>query len=87
MISFYHERVQRDITCSDPSIACSRPLDSRVREIEKARNGWETGQRCPATAPFSQIVRSYFRAPFTYALSLLSESLEQANPSTNVISK
>ena len=87
MISFYHECVQQDITCSDPSIVCSRPQDSRISEIEKVRNGWETKERFPATAPFSQIARSYFRAPFTYASSLLSESLKQANPSNIVISK
>ena len=87
LISFYHECVHRDITCSDPSIACSGLRDSRVCDIEKARNGCETGERFPATAPFRQIARSYFRAPFTYASSLLFESLEQANPSTIVISK
>ena len=36
----------------------------------------------PATAPFSQITRSYFRVPFTYASSLL-ESLEQATSNAN----
>ena len=41
-------------------VACSRPSESRVREIEKV---W---------------TRKYFRVPFTFASSTLSESLEQA---------
>ena len=41
-------------------VACSRPWESRVREIEKV---W---------------TRKYFRVPFTFASSTLSESLEQA---------
>ena len=36
----------------------------------------ETGDNLfPATAHFSQISRSYFRVPFTYASSLQSQSL------------
>ena len=30
-----------------------------------------------ATGPLSKITRSYFRVPFTYASSLLRESLQQ----------
>ena len=41
-------------------VACSRPWESQVREIEKV---W---------------TRKYFRVPFTFASSTLSESLEQA---------
>lgn len=40
-------------------VACSRPWESRVREIEKV---W---------------TRKYFRVPFTFTSSPLSESLEQ----------
>ena len=41
------------------------------------RTGWNS--LSPATVPFSQITRSYFRVPFTYASSLPSENLQQAN--------
>lgn len=46
------------------------PVESRRREL-KLRRG-------RATALFSQITRSYFCVSFTYALSVLSESLEEA---------
>ena len=72
-------------------IAYSRLRGSRVHEIaeiedrEDEKKGGELGRGravaaflFPAFALFSQIMRSYFRVPFTYASSLLSESLEQA---------
>ena len=74
-------------------IAYSRLRGSRVLEIaeienredEKKGGGGKLGRGravaaflFPAFALFSQIMRSYFRVPFTYASSLLSESLEQA---------
>ena len=72
-------------------IAYSRFRGSRVHEIaeiedrEDEKKGGELGRGravaaflFPAFALFSQIMRSYFRVPFTYASSLLSERLEQA---------
>ena len=72
-------------------IAYSRLRGSRVHEIAEIENredekkGGKLGRGraaaaflFPAFALFSQIMRSYFRVPFTYASSLLSESLEQA---------
>ena len=73
-------------------LACSRLRGSRFEEIEKAREhenktGGKLGEegRLPsslsilfsATAPFSQITRSQFPLPFTYASSSLTESLER----------
>ena len=72
-------------------IAYSRLRGSRVHEIAEIENredekkGGKLGRGravaaflFPAFVLFSQIMRSYFRVPFTYASSLLSESLEQA---------
>ena len=73
-------------------IAYSRLRGSRVHEIAEIENredekkgGEKLGRGravaaflFPAVALFSQIMRSYFRVPFTYASSLLSERLEQA---------
>ena len=73
-------------------IAYSRLRGSRVHEIAEIENredekkgGGKLGKGravaaflFPAFALFSQIMRSYFRVPFTYASSLLSERLEQA---------
>ena len=72
-------------------IAYSRLRGSRVHEIAEIENredekkGGKLGRGravaaflFPAFALFSQIMRSNFRVPFTYASSLLSERLEQA---------
>ena len=53
------------------ALACSRLRESRVREMHEEKRE-ET-----ATGPLSKITRSYFRVPFTYASSLLRESLQQ----------
>ena len=52
-------------------VACSRLRDSRARGIEKTRT--KTGGN------FFSPPRPHFRAPFTFASSPLSESLEQAS--------
>ena len=72
-------------------IAYSRLRDSQVREIaeikkeRRLKKGRNLGRGraaaaffFPAFALFSQIMLSNFGVPFTYASSLLSESLEQA---------
>ena len=38
-----------------------------------------------ATTPFSQITRSQFRLPFTYASSPLTKSLEQARGGSSIL--
>ena len=53
------------------ALACSRLRESRVCEMHEEKRE-ET-----ATGPLSKITRSYFRVPFTYASSLLRESLQQ----------
>ena len=67
---------------SDSVLACSRLRDSRVRTHTKKKRE-ETGKSKGSgttNASFSQghFTHSYFCAPFTYASSPLSESLEQA---------
>ena len=51
-------------------------------KLRKRQFGNKTGGKSPLFSPplppFSRITSSYFRVPFTYASSLLSESQEQA---------
>ena len=60
------------------NLAFSRLRGSLVRENTKTKREKTGVGFFPATAPFFKITRSHFRVPFTYASSLLSKSLEQA---------
>ena len=82
-------------------LACSRFRGSRVQEVEKefekhkskTRGNLGEEGRLPsslfilfsAIAPFSQITRSQFPLPFTYASSPLTESLEQARGGSSIL--